>query len=44
MEALMDQYFSLWLVLYAITADNVPMSERMEAVIDCMFHEHLQTL
>lgn len=33
-----------WLVLYAITADNVPMSERMEAVIDCMFNEHLQTL
>lgn len=33
-----------WLVLYAITTDNTPMSERMEDVIDCMFNEHLQHL
>lgn len=26
-----------WLVLYAITADGEPMSERMEQVIECMF-------
>ena len=33
-----------WLVLYAITADNTPMSERMEAVIDYMFQEHTAML